>query len=154
MTKEFLSQKGVPYTEKDVARDQAAARELVNMGQRGVPVILVDGQMVVGFDRPRLEQLLARGKAAPAHSPPRLGASVTDAQRAGPPGAYVGRVHPGSAAAAAGIRPGDIITSLAGQPIRAAADIELVLRRLQPAQQVAVHVQRQGEPQTLVLTLR
>jgi glutaredoxin 3 len=43
MAKEFLSQRGVLYTEKDISRDPKAASELQQLGQRGVPVILVDG---------------------------------------------------------------------------------------------------------------
>lgn len=59
--KRFLSERGVKFTEYDVSRDRAAADEMVRMtGQMGVPVIVVDGQVVVGFDRTRLEHLLAK----------------------------------------------------------------------------------------------
>ncbi len=51
-----------------MAEDRAAAEEMVRIsGQRGVPVIVIDGQVVVGFDRPRLEQLLSKGPASPHH---------------------------------------------------------------------------------------
>ena len=56
--KEFLSQKGIPFTEKIVATDAAARKELIDMGFRATPVILVDEQPVVGFDRAKLEKLL------------------------------------------------------------------------------------------------
>ena len=79
MAKEFLSQRGVPYIEKDVSRDRRAASELQQLGQRGVPVIMVDGHMVVGFDRPQLEHLLAQANAATGAERPRLGASIADA---------------------------------------------------------------------------
>ena len=59
--KKFLSERGVKYAEYDVSRDRAAADEMVRLtGQMGVPVILVDGQVVVGFDRARLEHLLSK----------------------------------------------------------------------------------------------
>ena len=46
--------------EIDVSRDRTAADEMVRLtGQLGVPVTVIDGQVVVGFDRPHLEQLLA-----------------------------------------------------------------------------------------------
>lgn len=59
-TKEFLSQQGVPYTEYDVTADRAKAKEMIiSSGQKTVPVIVIDGEVVVGFDRARLEELLA-----------------------------------------------------------------------------------------------
>jgi len=45
-----------------VAEDPAAAAEMINAsGQRGVPVIVIDGNVVVGFDRKRLGELLTQG---------------------------------------------------------------------------------------------
>ena len=60
MVKEFLSQKGTSFEERDVSLDQSAAQELVrNTGQMGVPVIVIDGEIVVGFNQAKLEQLLS-----------------------------------------------------------------------------------------------
>ena len=56
--KEFLSQQGVPYTERDIAADPQAMQELVGLRYMSTPVILVDEEVVVGFDRPKLEALL------------------------------------------------------------------------------------------------
>jgi glutaredoxin-like YruB-family protein len=56
--KQYLSQKGVDYVEKNVSTDPQARKELIQMGYMGVPVIIVDGEEIVGFDRNRLEQLL------------------------------------------------------------------------------------------------
>jgi len=59
MAKSYFNQKGVKYKEIDVSADQKAAQEMVaKSGQMGVPVIDIDGQLTVGFDRPRLQQLL------------------------------------------------------------------------------------------------
>jgi glutaredoxin 3 len=128
MAKEFLSQRDVPYIEKDVSRDRRAASELQQLGQRGVPVIMVDGHMVVGFDRARLERLLAQAPTEPGIERPRLGASIADAAHhappGSPPGAYIGRIRPGSLAARAGLQPGDIIVAMAGQPVGSAAALE------------------------------
>jgi glutaredoxin 3 len=56
--KEFLSQKGVPFVERDVLTDDSAMDELSQLGYMTTPVIKVDDQVVVGFDRKRLEELL------------------------------------------------------------------------------------------------
>ena len=47
------------FVAKNVAEDQAAREELIaTTGQMAVPVILVDGEVVVGFDRGKLQRLL------------------------------------------------------------------------------------------------
>ncbi len=56
--KEFLSQKQVEFTERNIAADEAAVGELEELGYMTTPVTLVDGEVVVGFDRARLERLL------------------------------------------------------------------------------------------------
>ncbi len=56
--KEYLSQRGVPYIERDVNSDDRAMEELEQMGCPTTPVVLVDDEAVVGFDLRRLEQLL------------------------------------------------------------------------------------------------
>jgi len=56
--KEYLSEKGVDYEEKNVQTDPSARKELVKMGYMAVPVIIVNGETIVGFDKGRLEELL------------------------------------------------------------------------------------------------
>jgi glutaredoxin len=56
--KEFLSRRGVAYTERDVSRDQGAVDELSRLGYMTTPVTTIDGEVVVGFDERRLEALL------------------------------------------------------------------------------------------------
>jgi glutaredoxin 3 len=54
---------GVKYTDKDVEKDPQAAVEAVEKsGSRGVPVIDVDGTVILGFDRPRLDEALRQKK--------------------------------------------------------------------------------------------
>lgn len=57
--KKYLTQRGVPFEEEDVSRNMFAAQYMVQRsGQQGVPVIQVGGDIVVGFDRGRLDALL------------------------------------------------------------------------------------------------
>lgn len=56
--KGFLSQKGVGFIERDVQKDEHAMDELSELGYMTTPVITVDGEVVVGFNRKRLEELL------------------------------------------------------------------------------------------------
>jgi glutaredoxin 3 len=59
MAKEFLSQKGYKFTEYDVTKDRAALDEMVKIsGARSVPVIAACNEVMVGFERNRLEQML------------------------------------------------------------------------------------------------
>jgi glutaredoxin len=60
MAKEFLSQKGYKFTEYDVTKDRAALDEMVKVsGARSVPVITACNEVMVGFERGRLEQMLS-----------------------------------------------------------------------------------------------
>lgn len=57
--KEYMREKGVEYTEIDVSTDQEAAAKMVEKsGQMGVPVIDVDGKIIVGFDKEELKKAL------------------------------------------------------------------------------------------------
>lgn len=58
MTKGFFKQNNVAYEEKDVAADASAREEMINKShQMGVPVIDIDGQILVGFDKQKLAEL-------------------------------------------------------------------------------------------------
>ncbi len=57
--KSYLEAKGIAYENIDVSTDTQGLEEMVKIsGQMGVPVIIVDGQMVTGFDKTKLEALL------------------------------------------------------------------------------------------------
>ncbi|MCW9054375.1 MAG: glutaredoxin family protein [Candidatus Pacebacteria bacterium] len=59
MVKEFLDEKSIEYTEHNVAEDLEKRQEMIERsGQMGVPVIFVDEEMMVGFDKEKLSQLL------------------------------------------------------------------------------------------------
>ncbi|HHY68705.1 MAG TPA: glutaredoxin domain-containing protein [Bacillota bacterium] len=57
--KQYLKQLGVEFEEKDVSVDVQAAKEMVELTkQMGVPVIVIDGNPVIGFDKRKIDQLL------------------------------------------------------------------------------------------------
>jgi glutaredoxin len=56
--KEFLSQNKIEYTERNIVADETALAELEKLGYMTTPVTVVDGQVVVGFDRDKLQKLL------------------------------------------------------------------------------------------------
>jgi S1-C subfamily serine protease len=154
MLKEFLSQRGIAYTERDISIDRAAAAEVTRLtGQLAVPVTVVDGQVIVGFDRPKLEQALAS-------THPSLGAAVKDATpslgvRTMPStgGAYVGSVKPGSLAQRLGLNTGDIITQINGQTVSGAADLERAILGWRAGSQVRVSFSRGADKLTASGTL-
>ena len=61
MTKEYLSSKEVSYQDFDVSSDKAALDEMVKIsGQMGVPVTVIGSEIVVGFDKARIDSLLEK----------------------------------------------------------------------------------------------
>lgn len=57
--REFMKEHKIKFVDKNVGEDQKAAKEMIEKsGQQGVPVIDVDGEIIVGFDEDRLKSLL------------------------------------------------------------------------------------------------
>jgi glutaredoxin len=61
--KEFLSQMKTEFVDRNIAGDEAALNELEKLGYMTTPVTVIDGVVVVGFDRDKLERLLGTGSA-------------------------------------------------------------------------------------------
>jgi len=60
MAKDFFTANHVAYEDFNVATDLEKRREMVEKsGQMGVPVIAIGSEVIVGFDEPRLRELLA-----------------------------------------------------------------------------------------------
>ena len=59
-TKEYLSSKNISYQDIDVSSDRQALEEMTKIsGQMGVPVIVINGEAIIGFDKARIDSLLA-----------------------------------------------------------------------------------------------
>jgi S1-C subfamily serine protease len=155
--KEFLSTKGVPYQDHDVNIDSVAAQEAIRLtGQNGVPVTVIDGQTVVGFNQPRIEQLIAQAQAG---APPKFGAAVADVGKAGRKGvpiifgAYVGRIKSGSIAEKAGLAVGDVIIQLNNQAIPVAADLEHFIAGIKQGDKLSIVFIRGNAVNTAEVTI-
>jgi glutaredoxin-like YruB-family protein len=58
-TKEFLKENNVEYEEADVSSDQEAQKEMIDKsGQMGVPVLDIDGEIIVGYDVDKMKKVL------------------------------------------------------------------------------------------------
>lgn len=138
--KDYLHQRGVSFTEYDVSRDRNAAQEIVDRtGQMGVPVIIVDGETVIGFDRPHLDALLSR---ASSQKRLRFGLKIGNAPGGG---AVIGSVAAGSLGARVGLTSGDVVTGLNTETVRNADDMEHFLTRVTPGSLVSVRFRRGGQ---------
>jgi glutaredoxin 3 len=63
MVKDWLKSKGVAYEDYNVGTDQSKAKEMIEKsGQMGVPVIDISNEIIIGFDKPKLEEALKKAK--------------------------------------------------------------------------------------------
>lgn len=59
MAKDFFTANSVAFTDYDVSKDEARRSEVVERsGQMGVPVIFIDGEMVIGYNESKIKELL------------------------------------------------------------------------------------------------
>ena len=62
MAKDYLKSRNVEYEEIDVSQDQEKAQEMIKKsGQMGVPVLDINGRIIIGFDRRAIEEALSVG---------------------------------------------------------------------------------------------
>jgi glutaredoxin 3 len=149
--KSFLDELGVSYKEYDVSRDRAAAEEMINLtGQMGVPVVVIDNQPVIGFDRTRIRELLSSNGAGKKSV--RFGLKIADAAKVAPKmgiaptsGAIIGGVTPGLLGEKAGLKIGDIVTGLNGGSVKSAADMEKFLTAVKQGNIVTISFLRDGK---------
>jgi glutaredoxin len=59
MAKEYLTGKGIAFTDINVAEDAEKRQEMISLsGQMGVPVIRIENDIIVGFNKPVIDDLL------------------------------------------------------------------------------------------------
>lgn len=59
LAKQYISSKNLNYEDIDVSQDKTAIEAMVKLsGQMGVPTVVINGQIVVGFDKTRIDELL------------------------------------------------------------------------------------------------
>ncbi len=153
--KRFLSEQGIDFIERDVSMDRSAAQDMVDIShQMGVPVTVIDGQVVVGFNRQRLEQLIVS-----AGQPIHFGVKAVNADRianqsnvANISGAYIGTVKASSLAERAGLCTGDIITGLNSTTISGIDSLQKIIAHLKKGSHLKITYLRGGrKKQTQVI---
>ena len=119
-------------------------------GQMGVPVIVIGDEVIVGFDRARISELLSAGGSG--QKSVRFGLKITDADKVAPqmgaipaPGAIIGEVSPGFLGEKAGLKEGDIVTGINGGSVKSAADMARALAGLKTGNIVTILFLRAGE---------
>jgi glutaredoxin 3 len=60
--KEYLSQKGIKFRDRDIAQDPGALADLKNLGYMTTPVIVIDGAVIVGFDSAKIDKYAVGSK--------------------------------------------------------------------------------------------
>lgn len=58
--KEYLKSNGFEYIEHNISKDSNARKELIKRGYMSIPVIIIEGEHVLGFDLPRIKHLLEK----------------------------------------------------------------------------------------------
>ncbi len=59
LAKDFFKENNIAYVEHDVATDQEKRAEMIDMsGQMGVPVIVIGDDLIIGFDEPKVKEIL------------------------------------------------------------------------------------------------
>ena len=61
MAKDYLKAKNIPFTNIDVGADAQGLEEMRKVsGQMGVPVIVIENEVIVGFNKPKIDSLLGK----------------------------------------------------------------------------------------------
>lgn len=158
MAKQYLNERNISYEEFNVALDREAAEQMLNLtGQMGVPVIVVNNEVIIGFNRTKLDQLLGGGGNSQKIT---LGISIADAshiiQLPGSStrhGVYVGSVKPKSYGDALGLRSGDIIIGINHSSVDNVSEFETALSSLKTGDRLSITFIRAGETITSSIEL-
>ncbi len=151
--KEYLKSNNVPFVEKQVDTDRAAAYEMMRLtGQQGVPVIVAGDDVILGFDQQKLARVVSR-VAGPKRPP--LGLMAAEAESylkshpdlaanypEGVKGIFVGQTRPGSVAEKAGLIAGDIIVAAANKRVANLYALDRLIDTLKPGESISFRYYR------------
>lgn len=110
-------------------------------------------KLLLSFEGAPATRTPARSIGLRVGAPPRPASPGTRQAQPPPAGVPVGNVDPGSPAAAAGIRRGDVIIAVAGHPVRSPGSLNRAIAVARQAGQVSMHVQRGTRRRKLVVTI-
>jgi glutaredoxin len=157
---QYLAQRNVEHRVRDILTDPSASAILLGrLGRVSVPAFQIGDRLIVGFDPVQLSRYLPRD-AAGAGPQVSFGAGVRTVTAAiaaahGLPAAFgveVGPVRAGSAAAAAGVRPGDLITAIGAYTLTGGeTQFRTAVAARRPGDSMAITVWREGASQELAI---
>ncbi len=58
--KEYLKSNGFEYVEHNISKSPDARKKIIGMGYMSIPVMIIEGEHVLGFDLPRIKSLLEK----------------------------------------------------------------------------------------------
>lgn len=157
---QYLAQRGVEHRTRDILTDPSASAILLGrVGRITVPAFQIGDRLILGFDPVQLSRYLPRraGESEPGVS---FGAGVRTVTPAiaaarGLPAAYgveVGPVREGSAAAAAGVRSGDVISAIGAYTLTGGeSQFRTAVSARHPGDSMTLTVWRDGSPQELAV---
>jgi len=168
----------IPGQPPTVIVDAVQTSAAINPGNSGGALVLLSGRVLgiptltaedpelggaaegIGFAVPAntvvdiSRQLITTGKVSRSDRASLEITGETHVNSSGrPDGVTVERAKPGGAAAVAGVKPGDVIAGIAGQPAQDAAGLESGLAGYRPGERVRVEVLRDGNPREFIVTL-
>lgn len=151
--KSYLKTNNVPFVEKRVDSDRAAAYEMMRRSnQQGVPVIATEDEVILGFDQQKLARLVSKFAApkrpalgllgAEAESYLRNHSELASSYPEGVKGIYVGQVRPDSVAARAGLHAGDVIVAAANKRVGNLHALDRLIDTLKPGESISIRYYR------------
>ena len=59
MAKDFLNQNHIDYIEYNISKTPQAMKALIKMGHMSVPLIIIDEEIIIGFDKDKIEKIIS-----------------------------------------------------------------------------------------------
>ena len=134
-----------------LANEEDLLRALPTQEQAALARLL--RKLLLSFEGAPATRTPARAIGLRIGAPSRLGPPATTQAQRPPAGVPVGNVDPGSPAAAAGLRPGDVIAAVAGHPVRSPGSLDRAIAMARQTGQVPIRIWRGTRHRELVVTI-